>query len=261
MLLAVDVGNTEITLGVFHADDLAFTWRLSTRAERTADELAVLLGELLAQRDLAFDSQVTAVVVSSVVPTATQALREMTQRYFNYPPIVVGPGTKTGIPIKTDNPREVGADRVVNALAAVERYGAPCVVVDFGTATTYDAISPSGEYVGGAIAPGLQASGASLFHATARLTQVELAAPKAAIGKNTSESLQSGLIFGTAAEVDGMVARVRDELGEDATTIATGGYADVIVPHCASIDELDPWLTLEGLRLIFDRNAGVAADE
>ncbi|MEX0755405.1 MAG: type III pantothenate kinase [Actinomycetota bacterium] len=254
MLLAVDVGNTELSLGVFRAEELAFTWRLSTRADRTADELAVLFGGMLAQRDLAFDSQITAVVMASVVPTVTQAIREMTRRYFGFGPIVVGPGTKTGIPIKTDNPREVGADRVVNALAAVERYGAPCIVVDFGTATTYDAISVKGEYVGGAIAPGIQASGASLFHATARLTQVELVAPKSAIGKNTVESLQSGLLYGTAAEVDGMVARVRDELDRDATTIATGGFADLVVPHCASIDEHDPWLTLEGLRLIFDRN-------
>ncbi|MEX2274077.1 MAG: type III pantothenate kinase [Actinomycetota bacterium] len=259
MLLAVDVGNTEISLGVFHASELAWTWRLSTQSERTPDELAVLIGDLLRQRGLAFDSQITAVVVASVVPTVTQALREMTHRYFAFPPIVVGPGTKTGIPIKTDNPREVGADRVVNALAAVERYGAPCIVVDFGTATTYDAISPKGEYIGGAIAPGLQASGASLFNATARLTQVELVAPKSAIGRNTIESLQSGLVFGTAAEVDGMVARVRAEVG-NVTSIATGGYADLVVPHCTSIDEHDPWLTLEGLRLIFERNAG-AADE
>ena len=173
-------------------------------------------------------------------------------------PLLVAASGTVPMAVRVDRPGEVGADRLVNALAAARLYGAPAIVVDFGTATTYDAISAAGEYVGGAIAPGLQTSGASLFHATARLIQVELAAPKTAIGRNTAESLQSGLIFGTAAEVDGMVARVRDELGEDATSIATGGYADVIVPHCSSIDEHDPWLTLEGLRLVFDRNAGNA---
>jgi type III pantothenate kinase len=256
VLLAVDVGNTEIVAGLFRAAELEWTWRLSTRPERTADELAVLFGELLRQRDLAFDSQVTGVVISSVVPAVTQALREMTSRYFAFDPIIVGPGTKTGVPILTDNPREVGADRVVNALASIARYGGPCIVVDFGTATTYDAISAKGELLGTSIAPGLQVSGASLFAATARLPRVELAAPRNAIGKNTVDALQSGMIFGTAAEVDGIVERIQKELGGDATVIATGGLAGVVIPHCRSVDEHDPWLTLEGLRLVFDKNAG-----
>lgn len=260
MLLAVDVGNTEIVLGVFRSARLERTWRVSTRPEGTADEFAVLFSNLLAQHDLAFDSQVTGVAISSVVPPVTQALREMTERYFAYPPVIVGPGTKTGLAILTDNPREVGADRVVNALAAFARHGGPCCIVDFGTATTYDAISERGEYLGGAIAPGLQVSGASLFSSTARLTQVELVAPRTAVGKNTIESLQSGLVFGTASEVDGMVERIRAELGGRCTVIATGGLASVVAPHCSTIDELDPWLTLEGLRLIFERNAGNADD-
>jgi type III pantothenate kinase len=255
VLLAVDVGNTEIMLGVFRSADLAFTWRLSTRPERTADELAVLFGSLLDRHELAFDSQISGVAISSVVPAVTQSLRQMCDRYFNFPPVIVGPGTKTGVPILTDNPREVGADRVVNALAAVARYGGPCVVVDFGTATTYDAISSKGELLGTALAPGVQVSGASLFSATARLPRVELTAPKHVVGKNTVESLQSGLVYGTAAEVDGMVGRIRTELDTpSATAIATGGLAPVIIPHCSSIDEHDPWLTLEGLRLIFERN-------
>ncbi len=256
MLLAVDVGNTEIVMGVFRSSELEWTWRLSTQPERTADELAVLFAGLLSQRGLAFDSQITGVVVSSVVPAVTQALREMTARYFAFPPLVVGPGTKTGLPILTDNPREVGADRVVNALAAVARYGGPCVVVDFGTATTYDAISARGELLGTVIAPGLQVSGAALFSATARLPRVELAAPRHTIGKNTVEALQSGIVLGTAAEVDGLVERIKGEIGGDAKVIATGGLATLVIPHCRAVDEHDPWLTLEGLRLIFERNTG-----
>ena len=258
MLLAVDAGNTEIVVGVFRSSHLEWTWRLSTQPDRTADELAVLFGSLLSQRGLAFDNQVTGVAVSSVVPGVTQSLREMTGRYFPFSPVVVGPGTRTGMPILTDDPREVGADRVVNALAAVARYGGPTIVVDFGTATTYDAISARGELLGTAIAPGLQVSGESLFSAAARLPRVELAAPRHAIGKNTVEAVQSGVVFGAAAEVDGLVKRIVDEIGEAAKVIATGGLAPVVIPHCKTIDEHDPWLTLEGLRLIFERNAGAS---
>lgn len=255
MLLAVDVGNTEIVLGVFRGEELAHRWRVSTRAERTADELAMLIGNFLGHEGLSFSSQITGVVVSSVVPAVTGALREMCARYFLFEPVVVGPGTKTGIPILTDNPREVGADRIVNALAAFTRFGGPCIVVDFGTATTYDAISAKGEYVGGAIAPGLQSSGASLFAHAARIPQVDLQEPRSAIGRNTVESVQAGLIFGTAAEVDGMVERLEKELGE-CTVVATGGLAELIVPHCRFVDHHEPWLTLEGLFLVFERNAG-----
>jgi type III pantothenate kinase len=254
VLLAVDVGNTEMVLGVFRGAELARHWRVSTRPERTADELAQLLGALLAQDGMGFDRGITGVVVGSVVPGVTSALRQMCERYLAYEPLVVGPGTKTGISILTDNPREVGADRIVNALAAYGRYGGPCIVVDFGTATTFDAVSAAGEYVGGAIAPGIQASGEALFTHAARIPQVELAAPKAVIGRNTVESVQSGLVFGTAAQVDGMIQRIGKELGP-ATVVATGGLADVVVPHCDTIDHHDPWLTLEGLRLVYERNA------
>lgn len=260
MLLAVNVGNTNTALGVFRGSELEHQWRLSTEPERTADELAVLFGGLLQVAGLSFTSQITGVVLSSVVPSSTTALRDMVNRYFNFPPVVVEPGTRTGLSIQTDNPKEVGADRIVNALAAYERYGGPCIVIDFGTATTYDVVSEKGEFLGGAIAPGVQTSNTSLSRETARLPQVELHSPRSPIGRNTIEAIQSGLIFGTAAEADGMIDRLRKELGGNATVVATGGLAPEIVPHCQFVDELDPWLTLEGLRLVFERNVGPADD-
>lgn len=260
MLLALDVGNTETVLGVFRGDSLDHHWRLSTMPERTSDELALLLSGFLAQRDMAFGSMISGVVIASVVPAVTEALREMCTRYFPFPPVVVGPGTKTGVPVLTDNPREVGADRIVNALAAFTRFGGPAVVVDFGTGTNFDVVSSAGEFMGGVIAPGLQVSAASLVNRTARLTRVELAAPRSVVGKNTVEAMQSGLIFGTAGEVDGIVERIRADLGGTAVVIATGGLAPVVLPHCRTIDHHEPWLTLEGLRLVFEKNV-VSADE
>lgn len=259
MLLAADVGNTEIVLGVFRDADLVRTWRVSTQAERTADELALMLSGFLSQEDMAIGSEVTGLVVASVVPDVTAAIREMAARYLPSPPVIVGPGTKTGVPILTDNPREVGADRVVNALAAYSRFGGPAIVVDFGTATNFDVVSDKGEFIGGVIAPGMQASAASLFSRTARLTRVELVAPASVIGKSTVECIQSGLVYGTAGEVDAIVERIKAELGS-ATVIATGGIAPVVIPHCRTIDHHEPWLTLEGLRLVFERNP-VTVDE
>jgi type III pantothenate kinase len=259
VLLAADVGNTEIVLGVFRGAELEHTWRLSTQPERTPDELALTLSGFLAQRGMAFESQVTGLVVASVVPDVTATIREMATRYFPFAPVIVGPGVKTGVSVLTDNPREVGADRVVNALAAFALTGGPAIVVDFGTATNFDVVSERGEFLGGVIAPGLQASAASLFSRTARLTRVELTAPEAVVGKSTVEALQSGLIYGTAGEVDAIVTRIRAEL-PGATTIATGGLAAVVTPHCATIDRIEPWLTLVGLQLVFERNA-VSADE
>ena len=259
-MLAINVGNTNTVLGVFRGDELAHQWRTSTKPERTADELAVLFGGLLEREDLSFTNQITGVVISSVVPPSTGALRDMVQRYFHFPPVVVEPGTKTGLSIATDNPREVGADRVVNALAAYSRYGGPCIVVDFGTATTYDAVSEKGEFLGGAIGPGVGTKNASLTRETARLPLVELAAPRTAIGRNTIEAIQSGLVYGTAAEADGIVERMRKELDGDATVIATGGLAPIVAPHCNFVDEQDPWLTLEGLRLVFERNVAQTDD-
>jgi type III pantothenate kinase len=254
MLLAIDVGNTETVVGVFRDEELAWRWRMATVPDRTADELALLFGGFLQQHELSFDRNVTGVVLSSVVPSATQALREMVRRYFRFPPVVVEPGVKTGVPVLTDNPKEVGADRIVNALAAFAGYGGPCVVVDFGTATTFDCVSERGEYVGGVIAPGLQVAARALFEHTARLPLVELVAPHAAIGKNTVESVQSGLIFGYASLIDGMVERIAKELGHP-TVVATGGLAPAVIDECRTVDHHEPWLTLEGLRLVFEKNA------
>lgn len=256
MLLAVNVGNTQTLVGLFEGSELQWHWRFSTQAERTADEHALIIGGFLAQHGLSFSRQITGVAISSVVPPATAALREMTAGYFHFPPVVVEPGVKTGMPVLTDNPREIGADRVVNALAAYSRYGGPCVAVDLGTANTYDAVSEKGEFLGGAISPGIQLSAQILFSATAKLPSVELTAPRSVIGKNTVEAMQSGLIFGVAAEVDGIVERMVKELGGVATVVATGGLAPVVVPHCRTIDHHAPWLTLEGLRLVFERNVG-----
>jgi type III pantothenate kinase len=253
MLLAIDVGNTETVVGVFRDEELVSRWRIHTSPERTADELALLYGGFLAQAGLSFDKNVTGVVLSSVVPRATQALRDMVNRYFRFDAVVVEPGIKTGIPVLTDNPREVGADRIVNALAAFTKYGGPVIVVDFGTATTFDVVSEKGELLGAAIAPGLSVAAQALFEQTARLPLVELVAPKSAIGKNTVESLQSGLVFGYAAMVDGMVERISKDLSGP-TVVATGGLAPNVISECSTVDKHDPWLTLEGLRMVFEKN-------
>jgi type III pantothenate kinase len=260
MLLAVDVGNTEIVLGVFRGAELAHTWRLSTVPDRTPDELALVFAGSLARAGISFDRDLTGAVVASVVPAVTSSFREMAERSFPFAPVIVGPGTKTGVPVLTDNPREVGADRVVNTLAAFAKFGGPSIVVDFGTGTNFDVVSDRGEFLGGVIAPGLQISAQSLFAKAARLTRVELIAPRSPIGKSTVEAIQSGLIFGTAGEVDAIVERIRAELGGTAVVIATGGLASVIVPHSRTIEHHEPWLTLEGLRLVFDKNV-VTADE
>jgi type III pantothenate kinase len=259
MLLAIDVGNTEITIGVFEGEKLLQHWRAATVAERTADEHALLLGGFLAQEGLRFAEVVTGVAVSSVVPRLTQALREMVQRYCGFEPFVVEPGIRTGLKILTDNPREVGADRVVNTAAAFAAYGGPAVVVDFGTATTFDAVSERGEYLGGAIAPGIQISTNALASHTAQLRRVELAAPRSVVGKNTAEALQSGIVYGFAGQVDGIVRRMVAELGGRATVIATGGLADAVLEACETVQRHDPWLTLHGLRIVYDRNAGPPA--
>jgi type III pantothenate kinase len=259
MLLAVDVGNTEIVFGVFRGEELAHTWRLSTQPDRTSDELALLFAGCLDRAGLSFDRDLTGAVLASVVPAVSSSFREMAERSFSFEPVVVGPGTKTGVPVLTDNPREVGADRVVNTLAAFSRYGGPAIVVDFGTGTNFDVVSERGEFLGGVIAPGLQISAQSLFQKAARLTRVELVAPRSPIGTSTVEAIQSGLIYGTAGQVDAIVERIRTELGGTAAVVATGGLAPVIVPHSRTIEHHEPWLTLEGLRLVFEKNV-VTAD-
>ena len=255
MLLAVDVGNTQTVIGVFERERLERHWRISSQADRTPDELALIFQGLLGQTGLSFSKQVTGVVISSVVPRMTQAMREMTERYFMFPPVVVGPGVKTGLAILTDNPKEVGADRVVNAVAAHSLFGGSCIVIDFGTATTVDAVSAKGEYLGGAIAPGVEISTNALVSMGAQLKRVEFTAPKHVAGKSTDEAIRSGVIYGFAGQVDAIVQRMREELGGDPTVVATGGLAPVITPHMRVPAKNEPWLTLIGLRLVFDRNA------
>ena len=253
MLLAVDVGNTQTVLGLFDGERLAEHWRVATEAERTGDELAALLSDLLSLRGLGFDD-VSAICLSSAVPLLVRSYQELAERHIGAPLLVLGPGTRTGIPVLYDDPREVGPDRIANAVAARERYGAPCIVVDFGTSTNFDAVSAQGEYVGGVLAPGIEVSMDALFARAARLTKVDFVEPETVIGKTTVSALQSGLVYGFAGQVDGIVERIRGELGAEAQTVATGGLADLIVPHARTLDRVDHFLTLEGLRLVWERN-------
>jgi type III pantothenate kinase len=255
LLLGIDVGNTQTVIGVFDAGELQEHWRISTERERTADEMALTVGSFLAFVGRTM-SEVTGMIISSVVPEMTSALARMAREILKLEPIVVDSSTDTGIEVLYEDPRQVGADRLVNAVAAVNKYGTPCIVVDFGTATTWDAIDSAGRYVGGTIAPGIEISADALFNQAARLARVELEAPEKAIGRNTVESIQSGIIYGTAGQVDRVVELFKEQLGQDARVVATGGLAEVVVGNCRTVDVLDPLLTLDGLRLIYDRNAG-----
>jgi type III pantothenate kinase len=249
MLLAVDVGNTQTVLGLYHGDRLTDNWRLATERTRTGDELGVLLSGMLD-----FDA-VDGICLSSTVPTLIREWERLASRWAASDLLVVSPGIKTGIAIHYDDPREVGPDRIVNSVAAKHRYGAPCIVVDFGTSTNFDVVSADGEYVGGVLAPGIEISMDALFARAARLVKVDFAAPPSVIGKTTVGGLQSGLVYGFAGQVDGIVQRIRGELeAPDAPVVATGGLADLIAPHTATIARVDPDLTLEGLRLVWERN-------
>jgi type III pantothenate kinase len=253
MLLTIDSGNTQTVIGLFNGTELADHWRIATVAERTADELALMIQQFLGFHGFSFDEQIDGVAISSGVPRVTVELRAMTQRYFGFPALVVEPGVRTGMPILYDNPKEVGADRIANAVAAYEQYGGPSIVVDFGTANTIEAISGQGEYLGGAIFPGIEISMDALFGRAAALRRVELVAPKNVIGKSTVESIQSGAVFGYSGQVDTLVDMFQAELGE-CTVISTGGLAEPIIKHSRTIQHHEPWLTLQGLRIIFERN-------
>jgi type III pantothenate kinase len=256
MLLVVDVGNTQTHFGVYGPDGehIAQHWRFATVRQSTGDELGAALANLLALRGMSF-ADVDASIVSSTVPQLSEQWTQMSERYLGHRMQVVGPALKTGMPIRMDNPHEVGADRLVNAVAAYERVHDTCVVVDFGTAITYDAVSSAGEYLGGIITPGAEISIDALYDRAAKLPKVELAEPRSLIGKSTVDAIRSGIVYGFAGQVEGIVKRLRGELGEDTAVIATGGLAGLLVPFIReTIDEVDDLLTLIGLRLIWERN-------
>jgi type III pantothenate kinase len=251
MLLAVDVGNTQTHLGAFDGERLAEHWRFQTRSGATGDELAEKITTMLGLCDMRL-SDLDAVCVSSVVPPLGVHYEQMTERYLDAGCLTIGPGVKTGMPIRIDNPLEVGADRLVNAIAAYERFGGACVVVDFGTGINIDAVSAEGEYLGGAIGPGLEISLTALIDRAARIGRIDLEEPETAIGRSSRAAIQSGFVFGFAGMIDGVVGRIEEELG-DADVLATGGLARVVVPFAETIEEVDEMLTLKGLRLIHER--------
>lgn len=257
LLLAVDVGNTNVSIGVFDyaggTPTLAHHWRMGTHREQTSDEVGIALRVLFDQEGAGL-SDVSDVILSCVVPPLQPIWERVCTKLFARPPIIVGPGTRTGMPIRYENPREVGADRIVNSIAALELMGAPVISVDFGTATTFDCISDRGEYLGGAIFPGIHVSMEALFERTSMLHRVEIARPRSVIGRTTTASLQSGLLFGYAGLVDAMIGRIRAELGAAARVVATGGLAQRIAGEAEHIERVEPFLTLEGLRILFEKN-------
>lgn len=252
-MLAVDIGNTHTVLGLFEGPDLKADWRVATRKNATADEIGVLLGALFG--GAAIDATtIEETIISSVVPDLNGPYTAACDRYLKLQPLFVEPGVKTGMPILYENPHDVGADRIVNAVAAIERYGAPVIVLDFGTATTFDVVGPGGEYLGGVISPGLGSSAEALFAKAARLHRVDVRRPPRVIGRNTEQSIQSGLFHGYASLVEGLVRRVRDDLGHEAPVVATGGLAPIFEPEMPFLTASDTGLTLEGLRLIWEKN-------
>lgn len=262
MLLTIDIGNTHTVLGLFEGAEIVEHWRISTDPRRTADEHAVLFQGLMSNHPLLGESGVDGIAICSTVPSVLHEMRDMVRRYYgDIPALVVEPGVKTGMPVLVDNPKEVGTDRIINALAAVHLFGAPCIVVDLGTATSFDAVSRKGEWIGGAIAPGIEISVEALGARGAQLRKIELAKPRSVIGKNTVECMQAGILYGFAGQIDGVVNRMAEELADDpndVTVVATGGLAPLVLEEAEVIDEHEPWLTLIGLRLVYERNIGVS---
>lgn len=253
MLIALDAGNTHTAVGVYDGDRRVASWRLSTRPEGTVDEYGLEIRALLDLARLSAES-VDGAILASVVPPLTSVLAETCRVYLKVDPLVVGPGIRTGVPVRTDHPQEVGADRIVNAVAALERVGGPAIVIDFGTATTFDVISAEGEYLGGVIAPGVDMSAEALFERAARLPRVEVQRPPRVVGRNTVHSLESGLYYGYVALVEGLIARIAGELEAKPRVVATGGLAHVFASDLPRLDAVEPYLTLEGLRLLWERN-------
>lgn len=253
MIFVLDVGNTNTVLGVYQGDDLKYHWRVETSRNKTEDEYGMVIKSLLQHEGLSFD-QFDGIIISSVVPPIMFALERMCKKYFGVKPLIVGPGIKTGLDIKYENPREVGADRIVNAVAGIHEFGSPLIIVDFGTATTYCYINEEKQYMGGAIAPGINISTEALYSRAAKLPRIEITRPESIIGKNTVSSMQAGILYGYVGQVEGIVSRIKEQSKVEPLVIATGGLATLIANESTAIDIVDPFLTLKGLQLIYKRN-------